>query len=333
MALFGKKRPKLPSYVGTGLEALLQDPEWTYAISQAGIDTDACEVVLRLADATVGVGMGAPENASPAILLGQGNTVAIAYPGEREVKVVKRDKARGELQTQRSGWFQILFGPAENLNGFMFWGNEDNLKLDSPEGQAFGPIMSAFFKGQLKPGQIVGTPQSLVSSGVSAEPPAPEFDDPEDALRWQMVYSLRATLAQMVDKNSECFDKAELVEKAYAMANAEYVDGVRQHEISRNNFRDHGVRSEQELGVLLGELRQITLTAQNQWKDLVFLLPGSDNDVMKIANWCMSHDVDSEVLSSVVSNGMFVNTDFGLTRESFWAENDRVAAVMNNAGQ
>lgn len=333
MALFGKKKPKLSSYVGIGLESLLQDPEWAYPISQAGIDTRACEVVLRLADATVGVGMGVPENASPAILFGQGDTLAVAYPGEREVKVVKRDKSRGELQTQRSGWFQILFGPAESLNGFMFWGQEDNLKLDSPEGKVFGPVMSAFFKGQLQPGQIIGTPQSLVSSGVSAEPPAPAFDDPEDALRWKMVYSLQATLAQMIEKNSECFDKADLVEKAYAMANAEYVDGIRQHEISRNNFRDHGARSEQELTVLLAELREVTLAAQNQWNDLVFLLPGTENDVMKIANWCMSHGVDSEVLSALVSNGMFVNTDFGLTRESFWAENDRIAAVMENAGE
>jgi hypothetical protein len=87
------------------------------------------------------------------------------------------------------------------------------------------------------------------------------------------------------------------------------------------------------LVALLQELREVTAAARNQWKDLEFLLPGSDNDVMKIANWCMSHDVDSDVLSSVVGNGVFINTDFGLTRESFWAENDRLAAVMKNAGQ
>lgn len=333
MALFGKKKPKLPSYVGAGLDALLQDPEWAHAISQAGIDIKECEIVLRLAGATVGVGMGVPQSASPAILLGQGNTLAIAYSGEREIQVVKHDKSKGELQTQRSGWFQILFGPAENLNGFMFWDHQDSLKLDSPEGKKFGPIMSAFLNGQLKPGHVVGTPQSLVSSDVSTEPPSPEFDDPEDALRWKLVHALQASLAEMIDKNSECFDKAESVEKAFAMANAEYVNGVRQHEISRNNFRDHAVRAEQELGVLLGELRQVTLAAQNQWKDLVFLLPGTENAVMRIANWCMSHGVESEVLSSVVGNGVFINTDFGLTRESFWAENERVAAVMKDAGQ
>ena len=57
MALFGNKKPKLPSYVGVGLDALLQDPQWAYAISQAGIDTRSCEIVLRprRSDGRIGV--------------------------------------------------------------------------------------------------------------------------------------------------------------------------------------------------------------------------------------------------------------------------------------
>jgi hypothetical protein len=331
VGLFGKKQPKLPSYVGAGLDALLQDTAWAYAIGLAGIDTNRCEIVLRLADATVGH-QGVPENARPAILFGQGNTLAIAFPADREVRVIKRDKSRAELQTQQSGWFQILFGPVNSLNGFMFWGHEDNLNLNSPEGDKFGKIMSAFLRGQLKPQQVIGTPRSLVSSGVTLGPPAPAFDDSEDALRWKLVHSLQSSLAEMMNKNSQCFDEAELVEKAFAMANTEFVNGVRQHEFSKTTFRQRGEEAEYDLKRLLAELREATLAAQDQWKNLVFILPGSDNDVMKIANWCMSHGVGSEVLSSVVSNGTFVNTDFGLTRASFWAENERLTALMKGAG-
>lgn len=335
MGLFGNKKPKLSSYVGIDLDALLQDPEWAYAISQAGIDTRTCEIVLRLAEPTVGSGgLGAaPEYPKPAILFGQGATLAMAYPTEREVKVVKRDKARAELQTQRSGWFQILFGPANNLDGFMFWGIEDNLQLGTPEGEKFGKVMAAFLKGQLQPQQIVGTPQSLVSNGVSVDTPAPSFEDPEDALRWKMVHSVRTSLDGMMDKYDQCLEKAEHVENALGMANAEFVNGVRQHEISRENFRKAGVRDEQDLEGLLGQLREVTVAVQNQWKDLVFLLPGTDNDVMKIGNWCMSHSVGSEVLSSVIGNSFFIHTNFGLTRESFWTENERVIAVTQTAGQ
>lgn len=333
MALFNKK-PKLPSYVSLGLDALLQTPEWAYAISQAGINPAGSEVVLRLAELTVGTGTGTgPETPSPAILFGQGNTLAVAYPTEREIKVLKRDKSRAELQTQRSGWFQILFGPANNLDGFMFWGHADNLQLGTPEGEAFGKVMSAFLKGQLKPQQIFGTPQSLVATRVSVERPAPAFEDPDDGLRWKLVHSVQSALTAMMETYQQCFDKAEHVEKAFNIANAEFVNGVRQHEISRKNFHQAGVRAEQELLPLLGELRQATQAAQSQWQDLVFLLPGSDNAVLKISNWCTSHGVESEVLGSVVANGMFIHTDFGVTRESFWRENERVASVMNRAGQ
>lgn len=274
---------------------------------------------------------GLPENPKPAILFGQGNILAMAFPAEREVKVVKRDKSRAELQTQRSGWFQILFGPANNLDGFMFWGYEDNLKLDTPEGDKFGKLMSAFLKGQLKPQQVVGTPQTLVSAAVSVEPPAPTFEDPQDALRWKLVYSVQGALEEMMDKYSQCFEKAEHVEKAFAVANAEFVDGVRQHELSKASFRAHGVRSQRELEGLLASLREATVTAQNQWRNLIFLLPGSEHDIVKIGNWCMSHGVDSGVMSSLVGNAMFLHTDFGLTRDSFWTENERVIAVTQSS--
>ena len=332
MGLFGNKKPKLPNYAGVGLDGLLDDPDWAYAIGQAGIDVTRCEVVIRLADATVGVN-GSPVNAAPAILFGQGNTLALAYPADREVIVVKREKSRGQLQTQRSGFFQILFGAASTLDGFMFWGSQDNLKLEAPEGEAFGQYMSAFFKGQLEPQAVVGTPQSLVATApatASLSPP-PAFADPENTLRWTTLQNVHSALTEMLAKNSECFEKAEHIEKAFDIANAEFVNGVRQHEISRENFRKAAERYEAELAPLLGALREATLAAQHAWKDLLFLLPGTENDVMRIANWCMSHGVDSEVMSFVVANGMFIHTDFGLTRASFWAENERIAALAQGA--
>jgi hypothetical protein len=47
----------------------------------------------------------------------------------------------------------------------------------------------------------------------------------------------------------------------------------------------------------------------------------------------MSHDVDSEVMSSVVGKGMYSYTDFGITRESFRTENERVLAVLKGVGE
>ena len=148
-----------------------------------------------------------------------------------------------------------------------------------------------------------------------------------------MLHSTHAAVAAMVDKNQECHEKAEHVEKAFAVANMDVVNGVQQAEISKNNFRKRGVALEGELEVLLGELRAATATAQERWNNLLFLLPPAENDVMTIMNWCMAHGVDTQVSSSLVSKGMFINTDYGLSRESYWAESARIEAIMGGAGQ
>lgn len=329
MGLFGKKKPKLPSYVDESLEALLEDPQWASAVGEAGIDPSRCEVVLRLADCTVGE-RGMPVKARPALLLGQGKTLAVAFPGEHEIRVVRRDTSQAELQTQQSGWFQIVFGPARNGDGFTFWGDEDNLALDTPEGDQFGKAMSAFLNGNLNPQQVVGTPQSLVASApnsVSAQSSSvPEFDDPEDATRWQMVHAVHSSLISMMDNYQLCFEKAENVEKAYSMTTVG-------HEISRENFRKYAIDGEKELEGLLLDLREATVAAQGQWNSLMLLLPGEEHDVMRLANWCISSGVDSKVMSSIASNVVFTRTDFGTTRDSFWTENKRVIEVLNSAKQ
>lgn len=168
-----------------------------------------------------------------------------------------------------------------------------------------------------------------------ARPVMPTFDDPDDVTRWEALHSANSLLAAMMEKYQECFEKADMTERAYAMGNAEFVDGIRQHEISRKHFHDMGVRSESELEGLLAELRAETLAAREQWQNLLFLLPpgSADNDIMKIADWATSHGVDSEVMSSLLSNSMFINCDFGTSRQSFWQQNDRIVAIMNQAGE
>lgn len=332
MGLFGNMKPKLPSYVGAGLGGLLQDSRWANAITQAGIDTGSCEIVLRLSETTVGA-PGILTTARPAILLGHGNTLALAFPSEREVKVLQHDKTTAKLQAQASGFLQIHFGEPNGPDVFIFRGTEDNLRLGTPEGKAFEKTMSAFVKGQLTPQQLFGTPRHLAASGVSVEIPATVFDDPEDALRWELVHSLHVSLSTLMEKLEQCSEKAQFVEKCFGIANSEFVNGVRQAEASRRGFYNSAVKADRELEVLLVGLREATMEARNKWENLLFVLPGSENDVMKLVSWCTSHGVDSEVWSYVATNGMLTQTNFGVTRESFWTENDRVIAVMKGAGQ
>jgi hypothetical protein len=187
--------------------------------------------------------------------------------------------------------------------------------------------------GKKRPQQTVETTQSVAPSAVPVDPPAPAFEDPEDALRWKMVHSVASSLTELMDSYQQCFEKAEQVERAFGMADAEFVDGVRQHEISRKNFREMGIRWERQLEGLLGDLRAATIAAQSQWKDLLFLVPGTEADIIKVYDWCTSHGVDSEASSSIAGNTAFLHTDFGVTRESFLSENQRVIAVMERSGE
>lgn len=334
MGLFGKKTPKLPSYDNLGLQRLLEQPEWAGPIRQAGLDPERCELVLRLASATVMLGPGGPGSydAAPAILFGQGDVLAIAYPDEHEVKVVRKAASRGELQTQRSGWFQVLFGPPSALDGFMFWGGADNLQLGTPEGEAFGRVMSAFLAGALTPGQVVGTPQTLAERASApsapaqpAPPSAAQFSDPLDAERWRLSFAVQAALVELLEKYQACFEQATNIEKAYGLA-------TMGHPISQENFRQHAVQMEEELPTHLAALREATTTAAAQFHALMGLFPASDETptLVTFGQWCQSHGVPSEVLSTVAGNGMFIYTDFGLTRQSFWTENERVTSVLNS---
>src|SRR5690348_6034017 len=141
MALFGKKPPRLASYVDVSLEGLRADPLWANAIAAAGLDIHRCELVIRAGSALVGTGFGGvPRSVNPAVLLGDGDVLAIAFPGEREVEVVKRPKIRAELQTQRSGTFQLVYGNVSQMDVWMF----NELRSGTPNGEAFGQRVLAF---------------------------------------------------------------------------------------------------------------------------------------------------------------------------------------------
>jgi len=170
------------------------------------------------------------------------------------------------------------------------------------------------------------------------KPTMPAFDDPDDVTRWETFHSANSLLVVLKDKFEECFEKAQKTEKAYAMGNTEFVDGVRQHEMSRKNFHDMGVKWESELGALLAELRVATLAAREQWQNLLFLLPDNatslppsvDHDIVQILGWSTTHGVDLEIMNPMISNALlYMDSDFGSTLQSFWAENGRISALAD----
>jgi hypothetical protein len=56
------------------------------------------------------------------------------------------------------------------------------------------------------------------------QPPTPVFQNPEDLERWEIVHSAHSLVAAMMSKYQECFEKADLAHKAFAIGDAEFVD-------------------------------------------------------------------------------------------------------------
>jgi hypothetical protein len=161
-----------------------------------------------------------------------------------------------------------------------------------------------------------------------AEAPMPVFDDPDDATRWELIRLAYSSIVAVGDKYKECFDKAGRTEKAYALGDAESLNGIRQQEADRKAFHDHGIRSEGALQGLLVELQALTTRAQEHWHNLLFLLPPGDDEFTRLADWCMLHGVDSEVTALLIGNSFFIYTNFGTTLRSFRAEDERVTAIL-----
>lgn len=142
MAFF---RAKLPDYSGYSLKDLQEDPVWIGAIRKAGWSIEQIEFWWRVGRAMIGTGPGSlPEQAGPALLLGRGDQLAIAFSDGREIRVVGRSRSNAELQTQRSGTFQITFGPVQRMDVWML----ESLTAGTTEGDQFGRAMSAFFRGE-----------------------------------------------------------------------------------------------------------------------------------------------------------------------------------------
>jgi hypothetical protein len=340
MGLFGKKQPKLPSYADFSLDGLRADPAWTQAITGAGLDIARCELVFHVGSAMVGTGSepGSPHRAQPALLLGHGDTLAIVFPGEPGVRVVKRPEFKADLQTQRSGTFQILFAPVNQLDVWMF----DDFKRGTPEGEQFGQMMLQFLRGQAAQPAHAPSPSSSASSMATsvAEPPAvlsspmaapsssvPSTPNQDEETAHQLVHHLAAACSEVMRLHGACYEEGGLVQKAH------YVASQPQAPASRANFLRAAERHEREFVSLLNELQGATTVARGLWSDFAFVSGGPDQGMDKLLMPLVTQGVlQGDEVSSIMVGGIFVKADFGSTMDSFFETDSRLAELMTPMG-
>lgn len=168
---------------------------------------------------------------------------------------------------------------------------------------------------------------------ASAAPAAPAPANSEDELAKETAYSLAAMCEEASRLYNECIDKADKSEKARAMAQTDYVNGVQQHPLSKQSFAGMADRLEGELTSLLRELHELSAKGQRVWSNFMFLAGGPDSDFSTAMMWCTQHGIDSSTVSAIAVNGLFLRCDFGLTKASFLTANDRLAAAMKSNQQ
>lgn len=149
----------------------------------------------------------------------------------------------------------------------------------------------------------------------------------------EMAFSLAAMCEEASQLYEECIEKADNSEKARAMSQTEYVNGVQQHPISKRNFASMADRLEGELTSLLQKLRELSAKGQGVWSDFMFLAGGPNSDFSTAIMWCTEHGIDSSTVSTIAVNGLFLRCDFGLTKASFLKENERLTAAMESNQQ
>jgi len=345
MPLFGEQLPEPKSYVGISLDGLRADPAWTEAIVRAGLDIDQCELVLRLGSATVGIGRepGSPHVAQPALLLGHGDTLAIAFPGEREVRVVRLSRFNAELQTQPSGTFQILFASVNQLDVWIVF---DDLKLGTPEGEQFGQTMLQFLRGQAARPAVVLSPSSSASpmapsvaeppAGAPAPPPSPKMDpnpsvsspaNQDEETAHQLAHRLAAACSEVIRLQSACYEQAERVQKAH------YVASQPQAPASRATFLGAAARYEQQFATLLNEFQGASATGRALWSDFTFLSRAPDQGMDKLLIPLVAQGVlQGDEVSNIMVGGIFLKADFGSTIDSFLETDSRLGEMMKSMG-
>jgi hypothetical protein len=146
MPLFSRQPGKLPSFAGSSLDSLLVSPAWAGPLADAGLVPASCDLVQRVDAAMVAspyqrFSGGMPFlTGGPAILMIQGQRLAIAIPDEREVLVLTQPADKGRLMLTRFRAVQIVFGRDGSVDGWTF----PDLKVDTPEGKAFGDALHRY---------------------------------------------------------------------------------------------------------------------------------------------------------------------------------------------
>ena len=142
------------------------------------------------------------------------------------------------------------------------------------------------------------------------------------------IYACNDALTAVAATYEECSQAAERLAGYRGLRPSDA--GIRRGDVTQPVFLKTEFHSEAVLRALLAELREVTRAAQTEWAWALSLLPGEHpgRTVADVIAWGIEYKVGAGVMDSLLTKALFVNTNFGTTPESFWAESDRLNAVI-----
>lgn len=186
-----------------------------------------------------------------------------------------------------------------------------------PSGQATGP-------------QATAAPEH---AALEAPPvlPASDVDPHASAQATQLAFSLAGVCRQANVLYEEIVELADKWSRANWMAEADYVDGVRQHPISKQNFAGLAQKFAREVEPLLHHLRGVAEQGRAMRSDLFLLVGGPTGDTSATVHWMHAAALPSEVQSAIVVQGILISVNFGVTLGSFLAANEYMNGVLESS--
>lgn len=176
----------------------------------------------------------------------------------------------------------------------------------------------------------VATGQGLDSP---TQVPIPEALLPGDETVWELISFLNNRLPILLESLESCQDTAKKAENAEAVARMEFVNGVRQHDMSKAAFAERAKSLDQALSEQLRGLRDGTEEVRPRWEQLTSLTAGGKPGLEGLTDWMISRRVDGGIVGTVFAYSFIFHTNYGDTRSTFWAENERVNKILEAANE
>lgn len=113
-----------------------------------------------------------------------------------------------------------------------------------------------------------------------------------------------------------------------AVSTMDYVNGMPQNASSKASFASFARQKESQiLGTFPGS---VSLPRSGTgFGGTSCGMQGETGDFVRAMNWCMENGVPHDIIDTLATESFFLVADFGLTMESFDAENERVNAALS----